>query len=144
VIVLTHVRRCSAQSLDPRSSLDAAAPEIVSGVLARRVDADALRTTVDSMRYRPPRLPSALDRRALHHGKLSITGEAPNVIVTWLVEPETHVGHQQPNKLALAAMQVEAKQALVQLGFKATQARAAIDRAGPHEALVREALRQLR
>jgi Holliday junction resolvasome RuvABC DNA-binding subunit len=49
--------------------------------------------------------------------------------------------------LALAAMQVEAKQALVQLGFKATEARAAIDRAEPHdslEALVREALQRVR
>jgi hypothetical protein len=84
--------------------------------------------------------------RALHDGKLTITGEAPNVVVTRL-EPATHVGHAEVNKLALATLQVDAKQALVHLGFKATEARAAIDRAGPRdslEALVREALRQLR
>jgi Holliday junction resolvasome RuvABC DNA-binding subunit len=62
-------------------------------------------------------------------------------------KPVTHVGHPEPNKLALATMHALAKQALVQLGFKATEARAAIDRAGPRdsvEALVREALRQVR
>jgi hypothetical protein len=84
--------------------------------------------------------------RALHDGKLTITGEAPNVVVKRLELP-THVGPPEMNKLAVATMQALAKQALVQLGFKAAEARAAIDRAGPRdslEALIREALRQMR
>lgn len=85
---------------------------------------------------------------ALHRGAIKITGTAPDqLLITRLDEkPVAHVGH---SKLADAAILVEARTALVGLGFKRHEAVTAIEAArqdlGPSitlEAILREALRR--
>jgi len=75
--------------------------------------------------------------RALHDGKLSITGSAPKLEVRWL----THVGREP-------TIDRDAELAMTTLGFKPHEARAAVARAmtsvgvtAPLETILREALR---
>ena len=77
--------------------------------------------------------------RALHEGKLSITGSAPKLDVRW-----THVGHGQLD------VRSDAELALTTLGYPPRDARDAVAIAttamtgsAPLEAIIREALRQL-
>ena len=107
---------------------------------------------------------------ALHDGKLTITGNAPNLDVRWArssTTHETHVGLERPvdrgrgrpavdppaererSKFALVALKTEAKRALVQLKFKNHEATHAVEAAATHvgpdatlETLLFEALRR--
>jgi len=79
--------------------------------------------------------------RALHEGKLSITGSAPKLEVRWL----THVGRKPDRDAAIVR---DAELALTTLGFKPPEARAAVSTAmsslaanAPLESVLREALR---
>jgi len=79
--------------------------------------------------------------RALHDGKLSITGSAPKLEVRWL----THVGREPERDSTIAR---DAELALTTLGFKPPEARAAVSTAiselgaqAPLESILREALR---
>jgi hypothetical protein len=86
---------------------------------------------------------------ALHDGKLTIIGKAPELVVQWkhhATPSKTHVGN--PSRYELVTLATEAKQALVQSGFTKPVARAAVDKAldqlGPSvtlEELIRAALR---
>jgi hypothetical protein len=84
---------------------------------------------------------------ALHRGKLTIRGHAPDGLVfEQRHEPTAHVGAGA--QLDRVALDVEVRTALVALGFKMTEARAAIDAARAHvgadaslDTLLREALR---
>jgi hypothetical protein len=99
---------------------------------------------------------------ALHDGKLTITGKAPEVVVRWAhhaTSPETHVGNSDSNphvgdgpatRYERVKLATEAKQALVTLKFPKQIARdsvtAALERLGPSatlEQVIREALRSL-
>ena len=79
--------------------------------------------------------------RALHEGKLSITGSAPKLEVRWM----THVGREPASRSATTR---DAELALTTLGFKPPEARAAVAIAvaavgatAPLDTLLREALR---
>lgn len=102
--------------------------------------------------------------RALHDGRLKITGRAPNIEVQWtngIVEPDRgdvpraqpHVGHVQlrhgePSKYEATVRKTEAIQAMKQLGFRLPEAHVYVERAAQHlpreatlEQLVRRSLR---
>jgi len=102
--------------------------------------------------------------RALHDGRLKITGRAPNIEVKWtngIVEPDAgdlavarpHVGHAQlrhgePSNYEWAVKKTEALQAMKQLGFSLPEARVYVERAAqqlpretPLDQLIRRALR---
>jgi len=102
--------------------------------------------------------------RALHDGRLKITGRAPNIHVEWtngIVEPDAgdlpvaqpHVGHAQlrhgePSKYETTVKKTEAVQAMKQLGFRLPEARVYVERAAQHlpreatlDQLIRRALR---
>jgi hypothetical protein len=101
--------------------------------------------------------------RALHLGKLTITGKAPSLDVRWtssagthigMNETRAHVGSEPPmepgSRFALVKLTTEARQALVQLNFPKAVAgdavAAALDQLGPTttlEKLIFEALRRL-
>ena len=86
---------------------------------------------------------------ALHQGRIAITGRAPDkLVVTGVNESPAHVGH---SKLDQATMLVEARMALVTLGYKKHEAASAVDAAHTHagtgatlEVVIREALRRCR
>jgi hypothetical protein len=88
---------------------------------------------------------------ALHDGKLTITGKAPDLEVRWTHHAKPHVGiekAEQPSKFAIVALKTEAKRALVQMKFKNHEATAAVEAAATHvgadatlETLLFEALR---
>jgi hypothetical protein len=83
---------------------------------------------------------------ALHRGQITITGTAPNNLVVTRAHPVAHVG--QASKLDRATISVEARAALVTLGYKKHEAAAAVDAALVHvggdalDVLIREALRR--
>jgi len=102
--------------------------------------------------------------RALHDGRLQITGRAPNIEVNWpngIVEPDVgdvavaqpHVGHVQlrhggPSNYEWTVKKTEAIQAMKQLGFSLSEARVYVERAAqqlpretPLDQLIRRALR---
>ena len=89
--------------------------------------------------------------RALHEGKLAITGTAPALEVRWShhATPATHVGRESPSRFAQVALETEVKQALVKLRFTKAEATAAIEAARPTwgdaptiETMLREALKR--
>lgn len=74
--------------------------------------------------------------KALHEGKLMLSGRAPAITVRFANDPaiphvETHVAarHAEPSTYATAVMRAEAKQALQQLGFSPLLARTCVDAA---------------
>ena len=84
---------------------------------------------------------------AHHRGQITITGTAPNnLVVTRVHDPMAHVG--QASNLDRATISVEARTALVTLGYKKHEAAAAVDAALVHvggdalDVLIREALRR--
>jgi len=102
--------------------------------------------------------------RALHDGRLKITGRAPNIEVEWtngIVEPDAgdlalvqpHVGHVEQrhggaSNYEWAVKKTEAIQAMKQLGFSLTEARVYVERAAQQvprdtslDQLIRRALR---
>jgi hypothetical protein len=101
---------------------------------------------------------------ALHDGKLTITGKAPDLEVRWVPSgerQETHVGidrsgdrvgaseTEEPSRFAFVALKTEVKRALVQQGFNKHEATAAVEAAATHvgagatlEVLLFEALRR--
>jgi hypothetical protein len=83
---------------------------------------------------------------ARHRGLLEISGRAPDKL-TFKRRDGAHVG--APSQFAIAAMRVEARAALVQLGYTKAAAAAAVEAARAHvgvevtlERLIREALRR--
>ena len=68
---------------------------------------------------------------ALHDGKLTITGKAPNLEILWVNPDRAHVGvdRDAPSNLERITLMTQAKQALVGLGFTKTEARQAVDSA---------------
>jgi hypothetical protein len=81
----------------------------------------------------------------LHRGRIAITGKAPDQLV--VNHPRAHVG--APSEFAKTSMRVDAKTALVTLGYKKHEAAAAVEAAYAHvggdvslERLIREALRR--
>jgi hypothetical protein len=100
---------------------------------------------------------------ALHDGKLTITGKAPELVVRWAhhampaethvgtADSETHVGTGPAARYERVKLATEAKLALITLKFPKLLARdavsAALERLGPSttlEQVIREALRSLR
>ncbi|MBA3394826.1 MAG: HNH endonuclease, partial [Deltaproteobacteria bacterium] len=85
---------------------------------------------------------------SLHRGQLTITGKAPHdLVVTRVHDTMAHVG--QPSRLDRATFLIEARTALVTLGYKKHEAAAAVAAAQAHvggdvalDALIREALRR--
>ncbi len=85
---------------------------------------------------------------SLHRGQLTITGKAPHdLVVTRVHDTMAHVG--QPSRLDRATIPVEARTALVTLGYKKHEAAAAVAAARAHiggdvalDVLIREALRR--
>ena len=97
--------------------------------------------------------------RALHEGKVTITGKAPALEVRWRHHPapptpmpsRTDTGPRDPeiSRYALVALKTQAKQALVTLRFSKPEAATAVEAAATHvgreptlERLIFEALRR--
>ena len=88
---------------------------------------------------------------AIHRGLITVTGKAPDAIVVTRKHAPAASAPSAPSAFDRAALDVEAKKALVQAGFSRSEAavalasvRAEVERDLPLDALLREALRRCR
>jgi hypothetical protein len=118
---------------------------------AANLELHHLITRADGGTHEPDQIVLLCDAHhaALHRGLITITGTAPDQLVVTRIDPVAHMG--QPSKLDRAVILVDARTALVTLGYKKHEAAAAVDDAASQlggdvtlEVVIREALRRAR